>query len=238
MSFFLIKSILALFFLASAVSAVTSMLTMMGKAEKKVSPKTLRNIHIISGRLFLILLLPLLLLGMRYWVHIGEQASVRAVLHAVLALGLIIIFLLKVAIVKFYKQFLRFAPVMGILVFSFAFVVFSVSAGYYSVRALRADPTPPEEVNAVTSEIVGSVEKGASFYNAKCLSCHYPDSEDKKLGPGLKDLFKKEKFPYSGRPTTVENIKQQLIRPALVMPSFTKMTEQEIADLFAYLQTL
>jgi len=238
MSFFLIKSILALFFLASAVSAVTSMLTMMGKAEKKVSPKTLRNIHIISGRLFLILLLPLLLLGMRYWVHIGEQASVRAVLHAVLALGLIIIFLLKVAIVKFYKQFLRFAPVMGILVFSFAFVVFSVSAGYYSVRALRADPTPPEEVNAVTSEIVGSVEKGASFYNAKCLSCHYPDSEDKKLGPGLKDLFKKEKLPYSGRPTTVENIKQQLIRPALVMPSFAKLTEQEIADLFAYLQTL
>ena len=127
---------------------------------------------------------------------------------------------------------------MGILVFSFAFVVFSVSAGYYSVRALRADPTPPEEVNAVTSEIVGSVEKGASFYNAKCLSCHYPDSEDKKLGPGLKDLFKKEKLPYSGRPTTVENIKQQLIRPALVMPSFAKLTEQEIADLFAYLQTL
>ena len=48
MSFFLIKSILALFFLASAVSAVLSMLTMMGKAEKKVSPKTLRNINRIS----------------------------------------------------------------------------------------------------------------------------------------------------------------------------------------------
>ena len=166
MSFFLIKSILALFFLATAVSAVTSMLTMMGKAEKKVSPKTLRNIHIISGRLFLILLFPLLFLGMRHWSQIGEQASLRAVLHAVLAWGLIIIFLLKVAIVKFYKQFLRFAPVMGILVFSFAFVVFSISAGYYSLRAWTADPTPPEEVNVVSSEAVGSVEKGASFYNA------------------------------------------------------------------------
>ena len=238
MSFFLIKSILALFFLAAAVSAVTSMLTMMGKAEKKVSPKTLRKIHIISGRIFLLLLLPLLFLGMRYWSHAGEEASLRAVFHAVLAWGLITIFLLKVVIVKFYKQFLRFAPTMGLLLFGFVFVVFSISAGYYSVKTLRASPPPIEVVNTVPSEIIGSAEKGASFYNAKCLSCHYPDSEDKKLGPGFKDLFQKEKLPHSGRPVTVDNIKQQLIRPAMVMPSFTKMTEQDTADLIAYLKTL
>ena len=238
MSFFLLKIILALFFLAAAVSSVTSMLTMMGKAEKKVSPKTLRNIHIISGRLFLLLLLPLLFLGMRYWSQIGEQASLRAVFHAVLAWGLITIFLLKVVIVKFFKQFLRFAPVMGLLVFGLAFVVFSISAGYYSVRTLSADPTPNEEVKPASSEIVGSVDLGVSFYNEKCLSCHYADTEDKKTGPGLKDLFNKGKLPYSGRPATVENIKQQLTQPALVMPSFTNLTEQEIADLIAYLKTL
>jgi len=238
MSFFLLKSILALFLLAAAVGAVTSMLTMMGKAEKKIGPKTLRKIHIISGRLFLLLLLPLFFLGLRYWAKIGDQASVRAVFHAVLALGLIIIFLLKVAIVKFYKQFLRFAPVMGMMVFGFAFVVFSVSAGFYAVRALSADPTPSEEVNTAPSEIIGSADQGASFYTANCLSCHNADTEDKKVGPGLKNLFKKEKLPYSDRPATVENVKQQLIRPALVMPSFTKLREQEMADLIAYLKTL
>jgi cytochrome c2 len=237
MSFFLLKSILALVFLASAVSAVTSMLTMMGKAEKKVSPKTLRNIHKISGRLFLILLLPLLFLGMRYWSQIGEQASLRAVFHAVLAWGLIIIFLLKVVIVKFFKQFLRFAPVMGLLVFGLAFIVFIISAGYYSVRALSASPSPSEELNPASSEIVGRAEIGGSFFNTSCLSCHYPDTEDKKTGPGLKNLLKKEKMPYSGRPATVENIKQQLMRPALVMPSFAKITKQEMADLIAYLKT-
>jgi cytochrome c2 len=238
MSLFLLKIILALFFLAAAVSSITSMLTMMGKAEKKVSPKTLRNIHIISGRLFLLLLLPLLFLGMRFWSQIGEQASLRAVFHAVLAWGLIIIILLKVVIVKFFKQFLRFAPVMGLLVFGLAFVIFSISAGYYSIRALGADPTPNEEFKPASSEIVGSVDLGASFYNTKCLSCHYTDSEDKKTGPGLKDLFNKGKLPYSGRPATVENIKQQLTQPALVMPSFTNLTEQEMADLIAYLKTL
>lgn len=238
MSFFLIKTILALFFLAAGVSATISMLTMMGKVEKKIDPKSLRKIHKISGRLFLLLLLPLLFLGMQYWIRIGDQTPIRAVFHAVLASGLIIIFLLKMAIVKFYKQFLRFAPVLGLLVFCFAFVVFSISAGFYSVRALSAGSTLSEEIDAVYSEIVASAEKGASLYNAKCLSCHYPDSEDKKLGPGLKDLFKKEKLPHTGRPATEENVKEQLIRPALVMPSFTKLTELEMAALIAFLKTL
>ncbi|UCE42898.1 MAG: cytochrome c [Candidatus Aminicenantes bacterium] len=238
MSFFLIKSILALFLLATAVSAVISMFTIMGKAEKKADPKTLRKIHKISGRIFLLLLLPLIILGLRHWANVGDQASLRAVFHAVLALGLIVIFLLKVSIVKFYKQFLRFAPVLGMLVFSFAFVVFSISAGYYAVRTLSASPPQPEERQMDSPEIVGNADQGASFYNTNCLSCHHADSEEKKLGPGLKGLFKNEKLPHTGRPATVENVKQQLIRPALVMPSFTKLTEQEIADLIAYLKIL
>jgi cytochrome c2 len=238
MSFFLLKTILALFFIVVSVSAITSMLTMMGKAEKKIAPKTLRKIHKISGRIFLLLLLALLFLGMKYWVQIGDQASIRAVFHAVLALGLLIIFLLKVVIVKFFKQFLRFAPVLGILVFCFAFVVFSISAGYYSIRFLSIEQATSEEINAVSPEMIGDVSSGASFYNTNCLSCHYSDSEDKKMGPGLKNLFKKDKLPFSGRPPTVDNIKQQLIQPALVMPSFTKLTKQEMADLIAYLKTL
>jgi cytochrome c len=238
MSFFLLKSILALFLLAAAASAVLSMLTLMGKAEKKLDPNTLRQIHIISGRLFLFLLLPLLILGMSYWVKIGDQASIRAVLHAVLALGLIGIFLLKVVIVKFYKQLLRFAPVLGMLVFCFAFVVASISVGFYAARALSAKPAQSEEIDVVSSKIAGNADKGAFLYDTNCLSCHHADSEDKKIGPGLKGLFKKDKLPYTGRPTTIENAKQQLLRPASAMPSFAKLTEQELEDLIAYLQTL
>jgi cytochrome c2 len=238
MSFFLLKTILASIFLVVAVVAAISMLALMGKTEKKISPKTLRNTHKLAGRVFLLLLLLLLFLGLRHWIRIGDQASIRAVFHVVLALGLTIIFLLKVTIVKFYKQFLRFAPVMGLLVFSFAFVVFSISAGFYTLRSLGTESAISEEIGEVISEIVGDADKGASYYETNCLSCHYPDSEDKKAGPGLKDLFKKEKLPHTGRPPTVENIKQQLIRPALVMPSFTKLTEQEMADLIAYLKTL
>jgi cytochrome c2 len=238
MSFFWLKSILALFLLALAVSAAVSMLTIMGKTEKKADPKTLRTIHKVSGRLFLIFLLPLLFLGVRYWVKIGDQASLRAVFHAVLAWGLVTVFLIKVVIVKFYKQFFRFAPALGLFLFGLTFVVFVISAGFFVVSSLKATSPLPQEETIVSPEIWGSTQNGEALYNAKCLSCHFTDSEDKKLGPGLKGLFKKENLPHTGSPATVENVKKQLLRPALVMPAFTRLTEQEMADLMAYLDTL
>ncbi len=238
MSFFLIKSILALVFFISAVGAATSMLMMMGKTDKRTDPKTLRTIHKISGRLFLILLSILIFLGMRYWAKIGDQASVRTVFHAVLAIGLTFVFLLKLSIVKSFKQFLRFAPGLGMMILGLTFVVFSISAGFYTLRSLRSDPSPQEDIHLDSQETSGSVEKGAIFFNANCLSCHHADSQEKKLGPGMKDLFKKERLPHSGLPVTVENIKRQLTRPALTMPSFPRLTDQELADLIAYLKTL
>jgi mono/diheme cytochrome c family protein len=238
MSFFLIKSILASVLMVSAFGAASSMFSVMGKAEKKVSSVVLKKIHKIFGWLFLILLLPLLILGMKYWTQIGDQASLRAVFHAVLAWGLVVIVLLKVAIVKSFKPLLRLAPALGILAFSFAFVVFMISAGFYFVRALSADEATSAEVDVVESEIAGNVQNGASLFNAICLSCHHADSKEDKIGPGLKNLFKKERLPYSGRPATKENVKRQLFRPILTMPSFAKLTGQEIADLLAFLKTL
>ncbi len=238
MSFFLLKSILALIFLVSALGAAISMLTLMGKDVKKISPRTLGKIHKICGRLFVILLFPLLFLGMKYWTLIGDQASLRAVFHAVLAWGLISIVLLKVTIVKFSRKFLRFAPVLGMLTLSFAFVVFFISAGYFTVRTLYINPVLYETADTAVIDIVENAKNGTVLFNKHCLSCHYPDKDDKKLGPGLKGILKKEKLPHSGRQATVENVKQQLIRPELMMPSFAKLTNQEMADLIAYLKTL
>lgn len=45
MSLFLMKSIIAVFFLLAALTAAFAMLTLMGKAEKKTGPETLRKIH-------------------------------------------------------------------------------------------------------------------------------------------------------------------------------------------------
>ena len=238
MSLFLIKSILSIIFLLSGLVAIICMLTQMGKAEKKISAAFLRKMHKISGFVFFGLLLVISYFCLRYWAMVGDQISTRAIFHGVLAFGLLIIFILKISIVQFYKQFLRFAPVLGMTVFCLAFVVFSTSGGYYFLRMLYSNPEQMEISTVSQPQIQGSMESGAILFQNKCRSCHYAEKEDKKLGPGLKNLLKSEKLPQSGRRATVENVKQQLIRPILEMPSFANLSEQEFADLFAYLETL
>lgn len=237
MSLFLFKSILALIFLVIGLIALLCMLTLMGKPNRKISVTFLRITHKVSGLIFFILLLVISYLCIEYVRIAGDQLSLRAVLHSVLALGLIMILILKILIVRFYKQFLKYAPIMGIMVFTLAFVVTSTSAGYYFLRFSNTDPEPAEE-SSLSSVIKGNIERGTSLFNSKCSGCHYSDSEEAKQGPSLKNLLKKEKLPHSGKPATIENVKGQLMRPARFMPAFKNLTAQEMADLLEYLATL
>ncbi len=238
MSFFLFKSILAIFFLFAAIIAVISMLSLMGKAERKVSAQLLRKMHKGSGFVFTGLFLVISYFCLKYWAIVGDQLSTRAVFHGVLSLTLIIILILKLSIVQFYKQFLKFIPVMGMIIFVLSFMVFSTSAGFFFLKTLGAKAESSEISEPSQTPPQGSAEKGAALFKSKCLSCHYADKEENKLGPGLKNILKKESLPFSKRPSSIENIKKQLKTPFLTMPSFVSLSEQEIADLIAYLKTL
>jgi cytochrome c2 len=238
MSFFLFKSILAIFFLLAAIIAVISMLSLMGKAKRKVSVQSLRRIHKSSGFVFTGLLLVISYFCLKYWAIVGDQLSTRAVFHGVLSFALIITLILKLSIVQFYKQFLRLVPVMGMIVFVLSFVVFSTSAGFFFFRTLGTRAESPDISGPAQIPPQGSAEKGAALFKSKCVSCHFADKEETKHGPGLKNILKKEKLPFSKRPSSIENIKKQLKTPFLTMPSFVSLSQQEIADLIAYLKTL
>lgn len=238
MSFFLVKSILAVFFLLAGLIAVISMLTLMGRTERKISANLLRKTHKIAGFVFCGLLIVISYLCIKYWAEVGDQLSPRAVSHGVLALVLIPVFILKLSLVRFYKQFLKYVPVMGMIVFALSFTVFSTSAGFFFLRTICEKSETGETAAATQTRFQGSSERGALLYNDKCRACHYADREDRKAGPGLKNLLKKETLPHSGRPANIENIKRQLVRPILTMPSFNNLSEQELADLLAYLETL
>jgi hypothetical protein len=168
----------------------------------------------------------------------GDSISTRAVFHGVLALALFVLFLLKIAIIRFFKQFLKFAPVMGLIVFSLCFVVFSTSAAYF---LLRTAFTPQEATQTSPLRLPSSsgvIENGMALFNSQCASCHYADREESRNGPGLKNILKRNRLPASQRPATVENILRQLIKPFRVMPAFPSLSEQKSADLLAYLKTL
>ena len=244
MSLFTTKLILGTIFFLLGIGATLFMLILMGRTEKKASPTFLKKLHKYFGYLFFLLLLALAVLGFDYWAALGENISTRALLHAVLALSLLIILITKILIARFYRQFLKMAPTMGLIVFCLAFVVFAISGIYYVLRVpdQPLSPEQKEEIDKLAADIEnplqGSVGQGERIYNRLCLSCHAIDSDANKMGPSLMGLSEGNTLPHTGKLVTFENIKQQLIEPAFMMPAFKNLTDQEIADITAFLKTL
>jgi cytochrome c2 len=245
MTVYLVKSIIAVVFIAFSLTAALSMLTLMGRMEKKASPDRLRRLHRLAGYLFGLLLLGLSALGIGIVVRQGDSLPLRAVIHGFIGLFLMAVLFLKVLIVRFYRQFLRLMPALGLSIFVLSLVMFSM-AGYFFLRAAASEPVPGEAIFPPSTSSIqnpspgvdGSVESGSSLFDRLCASCHYPDRGESKQGPGLKGLFGMESLPYSRNPVNEANIRQQLSRPALTMPSFAWLTDQDVADLIAYLKKL
>jgi len=83
----------------------------------------------------------------------------------------------------------------------------------------------------------GDVAKGKEIFE-QCGVCHNADSDEKKMGPGLKGLFKKDKMANGKKPTEA-NIRSRVDEGGQGMPAYKDMlSDQEKDDLMAYLKTL
>ena len=84
----------------------------------------------------------------------------------------------------------------------------------------------------------GDAAKGKAVFE-QCGVCHNPDSDEKKMGPGLKGLFKKDKLTSNGKPVNDSNVLQKINEGGNGMPGYQDMlSDQEKTDLLAYLKTL
>ena len=83
----------------------------------------------------------------------------------------------------------------------------------------------------------GDAAKGKEVFG-QCAVCHNADSTDKKMGPGLKGLFKRDKF-VNGKKVTDATVRDQSEQGGNGMPSYKDMlSDTEKDDLIAYLKTL
>jgi cytochrome c len=83
----------------------------------------------------------------------------------------------------------------------------------------------------------GNAVKGKAVFET-CAVCHNSDSEEKKMGPGLKGYFKKDKMA-NGKKLTDANVKGRIDEGGQGMPSYKDMlSDAEKDDLIAYLKTL
>ena len=83
----------------------------------------------------------------------------------------------------------------------------------------------------------GDVEKGKEAFQQRCLVCHFEDSAEKKIGPGLAGI-KDGQLP-SGKEATLENVLDNLNTGGNGMPAFeTMLSEEEKTNIVAYVLSL
>jgi cytochrome c len=83
----------------------------------------------------------------------------------------------------------------------------------------------------------GDAAKGKEVF-AQCSVCHNADSTEKKMGPGLKGLFAKDKLTNGKKPTEA-NVQAKIDEGGNGMPAYKEMlSDAEKKDLLAYLKTL
>lgn len=231
---FLTKSILALILTGLAVLNLVVMLELLGRTElQRFNPRTLRLIHRVSGYVFILLFLSISYYCIKIMKGMGQDLPIRTAFHGLLAVTTFILLCLKITLVRFYKKYYTMAVPMGLGVFILILTTTAASAGYhFTMRGVSAF-----QITADLQE--GLAREGARLFNEKaCADCHYADRIDTKIGPGFKELFKRDKLPVSGRAVTEENVRRQLKTPFRAMPPFAALSEEEVKALLAFLKTL
>lgn len=115
-----------------------------------------------------------------------------------------------------------------------------------------ADETTTED-EAVVAEAVGDVASGAALFanvpgNAPCSSCHYVDSDQMLVGPGMLGVGERAGERVSGE-DAAEYLRNSILHPndhvvegypAQVMPQNygDSLSEEDINDLIAYMLSL
>ena len=87
----------------------------------------------------------------------------------------------------------------------------------------------------------GDAAKGKPVFDQACAVCHDATTTDKKMGPGLKGLFKRPKLSTTGKPTNDANVLDKINIGGNGMPPFAgkdAISDVDRANLMAYLKSL
>lgn len=84
----------------------------------------------------------------------------------------------------------------------------------------------------------GDAAKGKEIAGEQCAVCHNTDSDEKKMGPALKGLYKRAKLK-NGKPVTDANVRAVINAGGNGMPAYQDMMSDEEKDhVIAFLKTI
>jgi mono/diheme cytochrome c family protein len=97
------------------------------------------------------------------------------------------------------------------------------------------DRLPPSKP---LSELTPQETAGRQVFVSRCSSCHSADTEKGMNGPGLKGLFRKP-YLHSGMAANDAQVTAVIVHGRNMMPALgNTLSDQQLADLMAYLHTL
>ena len=92
---------------------------------------------------------------------------------------------------------------------------------------------------ALHAQTKGDAAKGKAVFDQQCSLCHEATSTAKKMGPGLKGLYKQPKLSTTGKPVNDANVIDRINTGGNGMPPYKDLlSDADKANLLAYLKTL
>lgn len=106
------------------------------------------------------------------------------------------------------------------------------------VSFAQSDKSDEPKKDQSTISPAGDSARGKAVYQRNCAICHHSASTAKKIGPGLKGIYKRDKFA-DGKAVSDENMRVWIEDGGKDMPQFKNtLKPQQILDLIAYMKTL
>ena len=120
------------------------------------------------------------------------------------------------------------------------YVLLGISALSLSGLAFAQEKQPSKKAApGGAKNSAAAVARGKEVFDKKCAVCHYPESEAKKIGPGLKGISKRGTFTVNQNRVTDESLKTWIENGDTLMPPFKEVLEApQIQDVVAYVRTL
>jgi len=254
MSTFLLKSILSLILLLPTAAGMYTMFEIFGRGDRKNNIEALKKLHRTAGVFYLLVFAVVTFYCLKFIVVTKTELSIRATVHGTFSLAILVLLAVKVLYIRIYKQFYNQAKVFGLLIALLTFGAVGISAGHYLLvsefgtdmsydrliqfkeKAGRVKKEESRKPSMTTAP--GAIISGKNIFEEKCRTCHSAEDTETLVGPGLKGILKRPELPVSKLPATPENIRRQLRQPLSRMPSFDYLSEEEMDDIIAYLNTL
>jgi len=119
-------------------------------------------------------------------------------------------------------------------------VLLGIAALALACAVVAQDPSAQNAPKKSASHASGgSAAKGKEVFEQKCAMCHFADSDQKKIGPGLKGISKRGTFTVNGNKVTTESLTKWIENGDSQMPGMKDSLEPaQIKDVVAYVKTL